>query len=173
MRFVTGDRGLPAIAGGDPVGLPRVVGVMPLSRRLRITDPAALSAHYVLLQIHGARPESKLISQLTHPGYLHRATLTPGPIPIGDPQGRDVTVVDLVQSGSALLLLGVDLGDVFGSGAALIFDDLAVARIAAQPRWAHLSTKLRSVICDRPRSTAPRSSIYPHRRRVPGARGFG
>jgi hypothetical protein len=39
-----------------------------------------------------------------------------------------------VQSGIALRLLCLNLGDVLGSGAALIFDDLAVARITAQPQ---------------------------------------
>jgi hypothetical protein len=48
MRFVVGDRDRPAIAGGDPVGLPRVVGVMPLSRRLRLADPSAFGTHRCL-----------------------------------------------------------------------------------------------------------------------------
>jgi hypothetical protein len=48
MLFVVGDRGRPAIAGGDPVGLPRVVGVMPLSRRLRLGNPSAFGAHRCL-----------------------------------------------------------------------------------------------------------------------------
>jgi hypothetical protein len=48
MRFVVGDRDRPAIAGGDPVGLPRVVGVLPWSRRLRLGDPPAFGTHRCL-----------------------------------------------------------------------------------------------------------------------------
>ena len=42
MGFVVGDRDFP-IAGGDPVGHPGVVGLMPLHRRLWAGDPAAFA----------------------------------------------------------------------------------------------------------------------------------
>jgi hypothetical protein len=38
--------------------------------------------------------------------------LTRSPVPVGYTQGWDVTVVDPAQGGVALLLLGLDLGDV-------------------------------------------------------------
>jgi hypothetical protein len=49
--------------------------------------------------------------------------VAPSGIPGGDLQRRDVTVVDLVQCGIALLLLGLDLGDVRVKGTPLFVDD--------------------------------------------------
>ena len=60
---------------------PGVMRVAPFDRRLRITDPAALSAHYVpRLTIHGHLPESEFISQLaqTWP-YPPQPYLRPAP----------------------------------------------------------------------------------------------
>jgi Protein of unknown function (DUF732) len=48
------------------------------------------------------------------------AMLPSGRIPVGDPQGRNVTVVDLVQGGIALLLLCLNLGDVRVEGTPLL-----------------------------------------------------
>lgn len=53
----------------------------------------------------------------------------PRGIPGGDPQGRNVTVVDLVQSGVAFPLFGLDLGDVLGQTVTLLLDDLAKAGV--------------------------------------------
>jgi hypothetical protein len=41
---------------------------------------------------------------------------SPGGIPVGDPQGPDVTVVDLVQLGVLALLLGPDFNDMSSGG---------------------------------------------------------
>lgn len=54
--------------------------------------------------------------------------LTPSPVPVGYPQGRDVTVVDPPQGGIALLLLGLDLGDVSMQGSAISLNDLTGPR---------------------------------------------
>jgi hypothetical protein len=40
------------------------------------------------------------------------ATLPSGRVPVGDPQGRDVSVVDLMQLGVLALLLGPDFNDM-------------------------------------------------------------
>ena len=40
------------------------------------------------------------------------AMLPSGRIPVGDPQGRDVSVVDLMQLGVLALLLGPDFNDM-------------------------------------------------------------
>jgi hypothetical protein len=57
---------------------------------------------------------------------------TPTPIPVGYPQGRDVTVVDPAEGSIALLLLGLDLGDVSFEIAAIRFDNLPGPGITAQ-----------------------------------------
>jgi hypothetical protein len=56
--------------------------------------------------------------------------LTPSPVPVGDPQKQDVTVVDPAEGGIALVLLGLDLRDVRPQGSAVSLDDLAGPRTA-------------------------------------------
>jgi hypothetical protein len=72
------------------------------------------------------------------------APQSPGPssgIALGDLQKRHVTVVDLAQSGVALLLLGLDLRDARGAETALLLDNVTVTRIAAEPQVGPLKHK--------------------------------
>lgn len=43
---------------GDPLGLPRIDGVVPLSGRLRLTDPPAPSIHRFFRTVCGTSPAS-------------------------------------------------------------------------------------------------------------------
>jgi hypothetical protein len=79
---------------------------------------------------------SARLTRLCQPGSIELPS-APNPrpptgIPGSDPQGRDVTVVDLVQLGIALLLLGLDLGDVGTQSCPVGLDDLPGPGITAQ-----------------------------------------
>jgi hypothetical protein len=77
MRFVVGDRDPPAIAGGDPVGHPGVVGVMPLSRRLRLADPSAFGTHRCLRSTVEGDIETPIVPSLRKGGALARHRSVP------------------------------------------------------------------------------------------------
>jgi hypothetical protein len=96
-------------------------------------------------------------------------------IPVGDTQGWNPTLVDLVQSGIALLLLGLDLGDVGFEIAAGFLDDVTVARIPAEPQVGPPERKIAVSHLRSPtihgRPDHPPALI--RRRRVPGAHDLG